>query len=548
VIVWDRTKQTTQTFRLYDNLVYTSILSIAFQPGGHLLAVSSDVYPRTGKGHVYLYDYEKDEKDEPVATYDCGEFACTKVAWSPDGSRLAIASKGGQLQVIDVTNQKTVWVVPLAHRSEINGLAWYPDGHRLITSGIDQRLIQWDTDAKKYLRQIYLPGQSVPTSLALSPDGRFLLAGITNDAGNRFGLWNAETLQKLDFKPSGYSQPVTTVAFSTQGSQFATAGYDNIVLMWNFTPVDSPSTLLMNLPGPRVEGVNADASGQLLFARNMNNGLLDVITQGVEGSPRTLRAPHAVLAFTRLNDQPAIVLEGYDGQVSFMDPASGQSLRDPIKVSNGPVSSLAVSQDGRWLATATCASGVCEPALFDLQSGLEQALKGDFTALKLQNITSLAFNPDSETLAIGTSSGKIVLYDIASGETRQAITEGLSLQNVPVAVTSLVFSPAEQGLLIAGFKDGRVALWDAASLGPVGEFTERLNGEVTGLVVRKRPDSGLWSLVTASSQGEVREWEIDPAAWVARACQMAGRNLTADEKAKFLLPGASQEDVCTTNK
>jgi hypothetical protein len=87
-------------------------------------------------------------------------------------------------------------------------------------------------------------------------------------------------------------------------------------------------------------------------------------------------------------------------------------------------------------------------------------------------------------------------------------------------------------------------LWDSVTLGPVGEFVERLNGQVTSLLLHKNSPSGLWTLVSTSSQGEVREWEIDPAAWVARACKMAGRNLTADEKSKFLLPGNPQEDIC----
>jgi hypothetical protein len=83
--------------------------------------------------------------------------------------------------------------------------------------------------------------------------------------------------------------------------------------------------------------------------------------------------------------------------------------------------------------------------------------------------------------------------------------------------------------------------------GPIGEFVERMNGEVTGLLFRKDAN-GLTTLVSVSSEGEVREWAVDERAWIDRACQMAGRSLTPEEKSKFLLPGSPQEDICPAKK
>ncbi len=538
IIIWDRQAGSTKSIHPFI-YTFTSILSIAFQPGGSLLAAGTDIYPSTGKGQVYLYNNLEGTK---VATYNCGGYACVRVAWSPNGNRLAIAGKDGAIQVIDIAQNKNLLIVPRAHNGEISGLAWYPDGRRLVSSGYDQRLIQWDIDTQAVIRQYSFPGKSVPISLALSPDGRFLLAGV-NEVGDWFGMWNAETLQKLEFTPSGHTRPVTAVAFSVQGNHFVTTGFDNAVVLWNFEPVDSLGTLLVNLAGPRVEAVGEDQASHLVFARNTGNGLLDIITEGVN-QPLTLRAPHAGLAFVQTASHPAIATGGVDGKVTFIDPATGASLRDMVMSAGGQVRSLAVSADGRLLAAASCkSSNSCERLILrDLQTGEVLPLKSELGPLELKIITSLAFSPDGKTLSIGTISGKIILYDIATGEIRQAVTEGL--QNVTVAVTSLAYSPAEQGLLIAGFQDGRIALWDASTLGPVGEFVERLNGEVTSLLLRKSATSGLLTLVSTSSPGEILEWEIDTQAWVARACQMAGRNLTSDEKTKFLLPGNPQEDVC----
>jgi WD40 repeat protein len=545
VRIWDRTTGKVSTFRPF-GYVYASVLSVAFQPGGDLLAVGTEKDPTSGKGLLFLYNYKMGKTE---ASWDCGVSSCPVLAWSPDGKRLAIGSQGGSLQIYDAEKKASAWTVDRAHAAEITGLAWYPDGQRLVTGGVDQRLILWDTTAHKALIQTDKTDNPIIISLSISPDGRFLLLGV-NDDSTWFGLWDSESLKRLKYPISGHSQPISGVAFNPQGNLFVTAGYDNTVILWKFEPVDTLGKQVLTLTGKgRVDGLFQSKNGKLSFARTVGVTNLELVTEGAQ-KPDVQKIAHTSLEFATVNGSPAVALGGDDGQISFVDPSSGKPVRAPVKVASGSIRSLAVSTDGKLLATSACKSGVScgEISLWDMSSNKPVALKSDLSTLKLGIVTSLAFSPDEKTLALGSGTGKIIFYDIETGKVDQAVTEGLGLQNATLVTTSLAFSSPDQNLMAAGFQDGRIALWNASSRGPIGEFVERMNGEVTGLLFRKNPEDGTTTLVSVSSQGEVREWAVDEKAWIARACQLAGRTLTPEEKAKFLLPGSSQADICPAKK
>ncbi len=542
VRIWDLAAGKVSVFRPF-GYVYSAVLSVAFQPNGDLLAVGTDRDPVSGKGLLYLYNYKS---GQVASTGDCDIYACSVLAWSSDGSKLAVGSQGGAIQVLEAARLTPLMEIDRAHTGEITGLAWYPDGQRLVSGGVDQRLVQWDTTARKILSQTNNKNTPIVISLALSPDGRFLLAGV-NDKDTWFGLWDAETLQKMNYRLSGHTAPVSSVAFNPQGNLFVTAGYDNAIILWKFEPVESLSRSLFTVNGGRVDGLLQNTDGKLIFARSVGTSHLETIMEGTD-KPVSQKVAHTSLDMASLSGQPVVALGRADGQVILFDPAAGVPVGGALKISSGSIRSLTTSRDGKLLAAAFCLSQSCSHlAIWDLPAAQPLALKGDLSSASFGTITSLAFSPNVQTLAIGNSAGKIFIYDIASGKLDPVVTEGLGLRNVSVVVTSLAFSP-EQNVLAAGFQDGRIALWEASSRNPIGEFIERANGEVTGLLFRKNTGEPFWYLVSTSSQGEVREWSVDVNAWIARACQMAGRNLTAEEKAKFLLPGDPQAYACPPKK
>lgn len=531
---------------------YNSIFDLSFQPGSNLLAVVTARDPTTGKGQVFIYDYQTQEKK---ATYDCGEVDCMLATWSPDGKRLAIASRNGSIQVIDVQTKSEIMRMDRAHGGVITGLIWYPDGQRLLSGSIDSRLKLWDVNEKKLLLQ-RTPADKIPVieCLAVSPDGRFVLAG-SQEKGIWYALYNSETLERMNYSYYLHTEPVSAAAFIPQGNRFVTASFDNQIVLWKFEPVNPLGKLVANLQGGTFRGLLLDQGKLSAVAQSARTNVLEVDRFVENSDPKKSPAEalfshnivHSATATGMIGGKPVVAVGNFDGQVTFVDAQTGSTLDAPaaIKAGNGQVRSLALGANGKLLAAAVCRSAnVCaEVVMFDLESGQPVPLNIEQEPAKLSVISSLAIDEDGERLAIGTGSGAIYFYDIATGKTSQAITEGLNLQNVTLSVTGMAFSSKEQGLLAAGFNDGRIALWEVSSRDPIGEFSERMNGEVTGLAFYRQQD-GIWKMLTLSHKGELREWEVDQRSWINRACQVAKRDLTDSERAKFLPVDVIQENVC----
>jgi WD40 repeat protein len=71
-------------------------------------------------------------------------------------------------------------------------------------------------------------------SVDFSPDSRRLASG---DADKTVRLWNTRTGREV-FVLRGHSGPVTSIAFSREGSRLATGGEDGVRL-WDPTPMNA---------------------------------------------------------------------------------------------------------------------------------------------------------------------------------------------------------------------------------------------------------------------------------------------------------------------
>ena len=106
-------------------------------------------------------------------------------------------------------------------------------------------------------------------------------------------------------------------------------------------------------------------------------------------------------------------------------------------------------------------------------------------------VYSLAFSPDSTTLASGTHAG-VQLWDVVTGQSTTAFAGG--------NVTSIAFSP-NGDLLASGGSD--IWLWDVAT----GQLVATLTGH-TGVVnsVAFSPDGD--TLASGSRDGTVLLWDL----------------------------------------
>lgn len=117
------------------------------------------------------------------------ENAITTLAWSSDGTRLAVGHLNGRIEVFSADRQEQQVLQETGRR--INVLSWHPNGN-LLASGSDQGNVQiWDIPRGSYSE--FSTGYPLDLSgLLWSHDGSQLMAISLQGDPNLF-IWNTET-------------------------------------------------------------------------------------------------------------------------------------------------------------------------------------------------------------------------------------------------------------------------------------------------------------------------------------------------------------------
>ena len=109
------------------------------------------------------------------------------------------------------------------HRSEVTSVAFSPDGKRLASASRDRTLKLWDALTGEEL--MTLNGHTDEISqVAFSPDGKSLASASSDKTVRLWDTSSGENTLTLE----GHTREVRTVAFSPNGQQLASGGLDGM--------------------------------------------------------------------------------------------------------------------------------------------------------------------------------------------------------------------------------------------------------------------------------------------------------------------------------
>gem|GEM_PF-827246 len=182
------------------------------------------------------------------------------------------------------------------------------------------------------------------------------------------------------------------------------------------------------------------------------------------------------------------VLGGLDKQALFGAAMPDSGHATPVVSSRFPCSSVAISSDGRLLASG---QGL-EVRLWDLETGMMvRTLMGHEGTVR-----GVAFSPDGATIASGSEDATVRVWDVATG------TERRVLKGHAPGVLSVAFSP-DGATVASGSDDSTVRVWDVAT----GTERQVLKGHAQSVwSVAFSPDGA--TVASGSDDATVRLWDV----------------------------------------
>jgi RNA polymerase sigma factor (sigma-70 family) len=460
---------------------------LAFSPDGKVLAVGDQF-----TGIIRLHN----TTGERVAEFKReGDGQVTRLAFSPDGQSLAAVLSWvgleGRVAVWDVKKGKERYRVPSLGLTA--ACAFSPDGKRLATSKDRAGLTLWDASDGKKVRD--LPAESSVVAAAFAPGGK-AVAGSTIEGA--IFLWDVDSGKRLPQSPDP-ELSVTHLQFTEGGKRLVGGAGDFIV--WD--PATGKEVRRVPRAGVHLTGA-VSPSGKLLAAPQDDPGTGVEIKDTRTGKAVTTLSGHGellphLMRFTP-DERRLITTNTKDGELLVWDLADGKVIHR-MSLTNR-VRSMAVSPDGRWLAS--CSENPMDERgdeavrLWDLKTGREvKALPHGLLA-----IWDLAFSPDGSRLAAGgpeldrSPPGRIRVWEVPSGK------EVLTIETHTETVQPVAFSP-DGRILASGHMDGTLRLWEVATGSERLQFRGH-EGEIE--VLAFAPDGR--TLAAASPDAPVFVWDV----------------------------------------
>ena len=412
----------------------------------------------------------------------------------------------GQILVWDVSSHELMDTFA-GHGGSVSAQA--TDGRTLYTASLDGTIFGWDLSGTRRLGRSFTVGSGNQTPFwgpqpwfALSPDGSTL--AVTQGDGY-VNLWDLATLRQTETFRAVPRGPLTSVNFSPDGTILAATGEVGQLFLWDLTSSPPTSRRLTGLPpADRYSSVFTAAfspDGRTLASGDWRQ-VTPSSTEGELGGQRT---------------------EGY---LAIWDTESGDLLRGPVHFDGG-VSTVVYDPEGTMLAVALADGRL--PLVDAHTQKIVRTLLPDTAA---PPTTWESFSPDGQTLATSGWSGVVRLWDVASGRPL------LHFPAAAGAALSVGFDPSGE-LLVTSGTDGSTRLWDAATGRQFGVDFPGFDNVWSAATFT--PDGS--SLVVVYANGHAFVWPATWQAWAARACEVAGRQLTRDEWSAFI-PDRPYEPAC----
>ena len=449
--------------------------------------------------------------------YRIGGNGLSQVAFSPDGKWIAVAGSDSVVWANALDRIKRG--APALQYRGLNGgvrrLQFSRDGKILTASTLAGETRRWEFNGSPpgtlpaVSRDLGIP----PCLLAASPDGRWLVTagGFSVPGEGPIVIYDTRTGKNHELP--NHERP-NAAAFSSNGRWLATSGVDSVLRWWDWPELAAalengtaiPAGLAMRVEGadkPETHHLAIHPGGRM-YCTFFGGGLYEW----------DLLAPDTV----------ASMRHHHFHSINYM------------------FSDAVISPDGKWLALGRHGNDP-KPRPGSTQHGNMVLLIdcSDLDHLELvhelpanfRHVGRIRFSPDGRWLAATGQESPARIWDLQAHEIIasaidspfQMVSLGGVAFSVPAADSE---NSADSPFLACVDSTGTINLWDWQK-GPAA--VRRVD---TGSPCLTAVCLAGNRLITGHNDNRLRTWETDPARLIELARQSAGRDLTPEERARFL--------------
>jgi serine/threonine protein kinase/WD40 repeat protein len=389
-----------------------------------------------------------------------------EIAFSPDGTWLAIGSDGG-FALLDAADLRVRQAIRL---NSAMAVRFHPEGRALAVGTLSGLVQIWGLDTGRMMAELKHSGPGGVRRLAFGRDGRTLVSM----GAPTVRVWDlAGATERTEL--AGHEGGVTGVAFATDGEALASTGKDRTVKIWAVSAGRLLRTL-GDLPD-LMQNCAFSHDGTTLFAGSYNRGALRAwdttrweSVESAEGAPDRAKGPVYGLDIAHGPRGEFLAVSGMGLQVWRLDRSDdGRLAWAPVADHASPRSvHVALNRDASLVAHVERDRGI---KVRDLVKDRELPDSGPGLLFGWQG---LAFRSNSELVFVG-GDGRAVVWDVLADRLVRTIGKPgrfganhcavsldgrwLAAQETPSAVAIV---DLERGEVDFTFREERSPIWSLA--------------------------------------------------------------------------------------
>jgi U4/U6 small nuclear ribonucleoprotein PRP4 len=346
---------------------------VAFQKAESTIPLRTHVkFRKQVKDHLQAFELQ--------GSQTTGDRHVSMTRISPNGELVAVGNWGGSVKLIEIPSldQRQTF---RGHTNKISGLSWYPgatlasgtvsaDAVNLASGGAEGQIHLWSLNQDTPISSLLGHSQRV-CRVEFHPSGRYL-ASASEDTTWR--LWDVETTSEILLQ-EGHSRGVYAVSFNSDGSLLASGGLDSIGRIWDMRSGRTVMILDGHMDGhiKPIHGLDWGSDGHRVLTGSADGwikcwdvrkvqrtGGLGAHTSAVsdlrwykglddplDGIPPGVDEKGAQLP---KKSSTFLVSSGFDQKIKIFS-ADDWTLVQTLSGHTGPVASVDVSRDGKWIVS-----------------------------------------------------------------------------------------------------------------------------------------------------------------------------------------------------